>query len=158
MSHILMTKMNWSCIFPKPITPIAQNQDFRDTLRQAVCCFGCECLYLLALYIPAGSCGQGHLASLTAMRCICFRMGTQGKFPAGISCVVLWSFIALTEFHIRKVLLRETRLYIVAVLHMTVSLFSWSCFPSWEKYHRWRLCVLFRVHNMALNDMYWMRL
>lgn len=122
MSHIPMIKMNLSCIFPKPTTQPRTRISGTHSDRL--------CLYLHALYIPVESCGRGHLASLTAMSCICFHMGTQGKFPAGVSCVVLWSFIVRTEFYIRKVLFRETRLYIVAVLHVTVFLLNQSCFPS----------------------------
>lgn len=93
--------------FSQSLKP-SPRKDFRETLRQSVCCFECECLYLHALYIPVESCGRGHLASLTAGSCFCIHMGIQGKFPAGVSCVVLWSFIVhtiqrCTEFHMRMV-------------------------------------------------------
>lgn len=84
------------------------------------------CLYLLALFIPVESCGWGHLALLTAGSCFCIHMGIQGKFPARASCVALWSFIAPTigrsnEFHIRKIVSRETRLCIAPVGRASIS-------------------------------------
>lgn len=96
----------------KTITP-NQDQHFADTLRQSVCCFECECLYLHALYIPVESCGWGHLALLTAGSCFWVHMGIEGKFPASLSCVALWSFIVASiqhshELHIGNTLSRET--------------------------------------------------
>lgn len=87
--------------------------------------FLCERLYLHALSIFVESCGCGHLALLTAGSCCCcsVHMVVSGKFLGYVFCRVSCfnhlfllypasSKTVIWYLHVRKILSRQTRLYV----------------------------------------------